>query len=241
MITGTGYIPRKEFMLLVDVSQASTPEWELIGDKVEDMSLEMNPNVETTNDVTGKTSVTLDRYEVQTSISPIRARRESKFHAILYDLVVNEKTLTDAEFTFCAVNVFDEVTTGEFVAWTQKGIIAVQSYGGNTQGLDIPANVHFVGDKEHGKFVGATKTFTAGGVAKYLTTLSISGTASARLAGVEVTIGGQIIYTDDNGIAAVYLPNGTHSIVCIKAGYSNKTDSVTVNSAPAYKAITMTT
>ena len=54
-ISGNGDIKRAEFKLFVDVSEAgdgSLPEWEIIGKKIEDLSLEMNPNVETMTDVT---------------------------------------------------------------------------------------------------------------------------------------------------------------------------------------------
>lgn len=163
-ITGTGYVKRSEFMVFADVATASTPEWELIGDKVEEMSLEMNPNVETVTDITGNTSTTLDKYEVQTSVSPMRARKESKLFAVLYDIVKNEKTLSDVERTFLCVNVFDKTGEGSeatYAAWTQKGVIAVQSYGGNTQGLDIPFNIHWTGKKTYGTFDPSDKEFTA--------------------------------------------------------------------------------
>ncbi len=163
-ISGTGYVKRSEFMVFADVASAATPEWELIGDKVEEMSLEMNPNVETVTDITGNTSTTLDRYEVQTSVSPMRAKKESKLFAILYDIVKEEKTLSDVERTFLCVNVFDKTGEDEsatYAAWTQKGVIAVQSYGGNTQGLDIPFNIHWLSGKIHGTFNPTTKAFTA--------------------------------------------------------------------------------
>lgn len=162
-IAGTGYVKRSEFMVFADVAAESTPEWELIGDKVEEMSLEMNPNVETTTDITGNTTTTLDKYEVQTSVAPMRAKRESKLFSILYEIVKDEKTLSDVERTFLCVNVFDSTGEGAeatYAAWTQKGVVAVQTYGGNTQGLDIPFNIHWTGSKTHGTFAPATKVFT---------------------------------------------------------------------------------
>lgn len=148
-IAGTGYVKREEFKLFADVSAAETPEWELQGDKVEELSLEMNPNVTTVTDVTGVTSTTLDKYEVQTSIAPYRAKKESKLFAILYDIVKNQKTLSDVERTFLCVNIFAAETTA-YEAWTQKAVIAVQSYGGGTEGLDIPYNIHWIGERTHG-------------------------------------------------------------------------------------------
>lgn len=162
-ISGTGWIKRKEFKLFADVG-TSTPTWEIIGSKVEDMSLSMNPNVTTVTDVTGETLTVLDKYEVQTDVSPMRAKRDSAFFAILYDIVKEEKTLSDVEKTFLCVNVFDSTGEGSsvtYAAWTQKAVVAVQNYGGDTEGLDIPFNLHWFGPKTYGTFDPITSTFTA--------------------------------------------------------------------------------
>lgn len=149
-ITGTGYVKREAFKLFANVSENSaTPEWELQGDKVEDMSIELNPNVETTNDITGVTSTTLDKYEEQTSVEPYRARKESKFFPILYSIVRDRKTLSDVERDFLCVNLF--ATAGDtYDAWTQKAVIAVQKYGGDTSGLSLPYNIHWTGERTYG-------------------------------------------------------------------------------------------
>ena len=85
--------------------------------------------METVTDVTGVTATTLDKYEEQTSVEPYYAKRESKLFAWLYSVVRDKKTLTDVEKTFCCVNIFAE-SEGKYDAWTQKAIVAVQSYGG---------------------------------------------------------------------------------------------------------------
>lgn len=164
-ISGTGKIKREEFKLFADISGTATPEWELIGSGVEDMSLAMNPNVTTVTDVTGETVTSLDKYEKQTDVSPVRAKRDSKLFAVLYDIVKEEKTLSDVEHNFLCVNIFDSTTSGEvtvYAAWTQKAVVAVQNYGGSTEGLDIPFNLHWFGEKTYGAFNPTTKAFTIG-------------------------------------------------------------------------------
>lgn len=162
-ITGTGDIKRKEFMLFADVSDENdASEWEIVGKKIEDMSLEMNPNVETLTDITGDVQTTLDKYEKQTSVSPYYAKRESKMAVWLYNVVRDEKTLSDVEKTFLCVNVFAG-SDGAFDAWTQKAVVAVQSYGGDTKGLQIPYNIHWIGTKTFGtvSITNGVPTFTA--------------------------------------------------------------------------------
>lgn len=156
-IAGTGNIKRSEFKLFADVSEkADGSEWELQGDRIEDLSLEMNPNVETVTDVTGVTATTLDKYQKQSNISPYYAKRESKMAAWLYNVVREEKTLSDVEKTFCCVNIFAGAD-GAFDAWIQKAVVAVSAYGGDTKGLQIPYTLHWIGEKTFG-----TATIAAG-------------------------------------------------------------------------------
>ena len=164
-ISGSGYIARKDFMILANVGEGSSYEWELLGDRVEEMALAMNPNIETISDITGMTETTLDKYQVQTEVSPMRARRDSKLFGILYDIVKHEKVLSQVEREFLCVAVFDQVGTADaktYAAWKQRGIIAVESFGGGTAGLDIPFSIHWVGAKTHGTFDAETKSFTVG-------------------------------------------------------------------------------
>ena len=148
-LAGTGKIKREEFKLFANVGTDELPEWELQGSRVEDLTLEMNPNVETVTDITGVTDTVLDKYEKQTSVEPYLAKRSSKLAAWLYNVVREEKTGSDVEKSFLVVNVF----AGEgknFDAWIQKSVVAVQSYGGDTKGLQIPYSLHWIGEKTFG-------------------------------------------------------------------------------------------
>ena len=66
------------------------------------------------------------------------------------------------EKTFCCVNIFAG-SEGQYDAWTQKAIVAVQSYGGNTKGLQIPYNIHWIGERTYGTatLAAGKLTFTA--------------------------------------------------------------------------------
>lgn len=164
-IAGNGDIKREEFKIFANVGADEAPEWEIVGKKIEEMSLEMNPNIETMTDVTGDVQTTLDKYEKQTSVSPYFARKESKMAAWLYNIVREERTLSEVEKDFLCVNIFAGADK-KFDAWKQKAIVAVQSYGGSTKGLQIPYNIHWVGKKTFGTvdIVDGVPTFTTAGV-----------------------------------------------------------------------------
>ena len=158
-IPGNGYIKRSESKLFVNVGTDDAPEWELQGDRNEELSHELNPNVESGEDVTGATYADLDKYEEETDVETYRARRESKWAAILYNIIKYRKTLTDVVHQFLIVNTFAGAD-GAYDAWVQKAVVAVQSHAGDTKGMNMPYNIHWTGERIHGTFNLETLTFT---------------------------------------------------------------------------------
>ena len=161
-IPGTGYIKRSESKLFANVGTDEAPEWELQGDRNEELSHELNPNVESGEHVTGQTYADLDKYEEETAIETYRAKRESKWAAILYNIIKYRKTLTDVVHQFLVVNTFAGAD-GVYDAWVQKGVVAVQSHAGDTKGYNMPYNIHWTGERIHGTFNLETLTFMPNG------------------------------------------------------------------------------
>ncbi len=164
-IAGTGYIKRSEHKIFANVgteTPAPAYEWELQGDRNEDMSTALNPNVESGEDVTGQVYADLDKYEEETDVETYRAKRDSKWAAILYDIYRGRKTLTDAVHSFCVVNTFAGAD-GAYDAWVQKAVVALQSVGGDTKGMNMPYNIHWIGERVYGTFDLETLTFTPAG------------------------------------------------------------------------------
>ena len=159
-ISGTGLIPRKEFMHFVNVGTTAEPEWELLGEGIEELSREMNNNVETTTDILGNTNTTVTKGNQVSSFDPFKCRKDSKLFAKLYEIYTDDKELSDCEMEFLEVSVFDKVSDGVYNAVKQTGAVDLKSVGGDTTGLDMPFDVNYIGSKTKGTFTAATKTFT---------------------------------------------------------------------------------
>lgn len=160
-IEGTGLIPRKEFMHFVNVGTTSVPEWELLGEGIEELSREMNNNVENTTDILGNNTTTVTKGNQVSSFDPFKCRRDSKLFAKLYQIYTDDLELSDVEMEFLEVSIFDETETeGTYNAVKQTGAIDLKSIGGDTTGLDMPFDVNYVGAKTKGTFAVATKKFT---------------------------------------------------------------------------------
>ncbi len=158
-ITGEGKIQRKMVMHFVNVGTSSAPEWERIGKGIEELTREMNNNVESTTDITGQTDVEVTNGNQTTSVEPFKARRESKLFQKLYKIYTDDLELSDVEMEFLEVSVFDEISEGVYAAIKQKGAVDLKSFGGPTTGVEMPFDINYIGEKEKGNFTLDTLTY----------------------------------------------------------------------------------
>ena len=158
-IEGTGKIQRKAVMHFVDVGTAGEPEWERIGKGIEELTREMNNNVEAVTDITGETDVEVTKGAEVSSVSPYKARKESKLFQKLYEIYTDDKELDDVVMDFLEVSVFDEISEGVYAAIKQKGAVDLKSFGGPTSGVEMPFDINYFGEKEKGNFTIETQTY----------------------------------------------------------------------------------
>lgn len=142
-----------------DTTQLS-PNYVKVGELVEELNVEMNANVETTKDITGATNTILDSYEPQASIEPYYAKSGDSLYNRLQKIYDERQTLDDLLTHTLEVHLWEEVSTGVYVAYREDAIIEIVSFGGDTTGVQIPFNLHMVGNRVKGTFTAATKTFT---------------------------------------------------------------------------------
>lgn len=159
-ITGEGKIQRKLVMHFVNVGTIEKPEWERYGRGIEELNREMNNNVSSSVDITGETDVEVTLGPQTSSVSPYKARKESKLFKKLYDIYTDDKELDDVNMEFLEVSVFDEISEGVYGAIKQMGAVDLKSFGGPSTGIEMPFDINYKGAKEKGNFDLATKTYT---------------------------------------------------------------------------------
>ena len=130
-----------------------------LGDDLEEFNIEMNGNIETKNNIKGKTSVTLDSYQPQASAEPYYAAEGDPLFERLQGIIDGRLTLDDLNTTVVEVHLWEE-EGGSYVAYQESAIIEVSSYGGDHTGYQIPFNVHYTGNRVKGKFNLENMTFT---------------------------------------------------------------------------------
>lgn len=133
-----------------------------LGKDLEEYSPEMSAEVEKKKNILGETSVMLTGYEKSGSVEPYYAEKGDPLFERLQQIIDSSSVLDDCNTDVVEVKLWEAESAGAFPAVREKAVIEVSSYGGDATGYQIPFNVHYTGEKEHGTFNVTTKTFTAG-------------------------------------------------------------------------------
>lgn len=146
--------------------EASSATWEIIGDDIEEMTVELNPDIETFKNILGQTKTTDNGYEPTMDADPFYADPDKQIYPKLRDIALGQLKGDDCKTLMLEVIVEDTEATNH-LAYVQEVVVKPQSYGGDTAGVNIPFQVMFNGERTEG-YVSATSlssgnpTFTAG-------------------------------------------------------------------------------
>lgn len=157
-----GKLKRSAHLFYIDTTfGGTTPSWYLVGKDVEDMSVELNPDVETKKNILDEITINDNGYEPSISVDTYYANpSDGDFYTKVKDIAMNRLTGDDCKTKVLEVVV--DKTTGPYDSWIEDAVIKPQSYGGPQGGISIPYNVHFDGNRKQGTSTLANKvpTFT---------------------------------------------------------------------------------
>lgn len=160
----TGKIARKWMAHFINASVVpETPNYVRLGSDLEEYTVEMNANVNTTQNILGEASTIIDGYEPQSAVEPYYAVVGDPLYERLQKIADERLTHDALKTTVVEVHLWEEdsIESGSFVAYREDAIIEIVSYGGDTSGVQIPFNIHHVGNRVKGTFDVSTKTFSA--------------------------------------------------------------------------------
>lgn len=157
-----GKLKRSYLMHYIDASfgASESPKWFLIGHDIEDMSVELNPDIETVKNILDETVVNDNGYEPSIDADTYYANTDDAIYEKLKNIAMNRLTGDDCKTKILEV-VIDK-KTGPYDAWTETVVVKPQSYGGSQGGVNIPFNITFDGDRQLGTATISNKvpTFT---------------------------------------------------------------------------------
>lgn len=126
------------------VADANKAVFEILGDDIEDMSVEMNADTSQIKNILGQTKTTDNGFTPSMSADPWYANTESKLYPHMRDIVFEQLTGDERKTLMLEVIVEDtEATT--HTAYLREVKVTPTSYGGGTEGVNIPFTVDFDG------------------------------------------------------------------------------------------------
>lgn len=134
------------------VADASKAVFEILGDDIEDMSVEMNADTSQIKNILGQTKTTDNGFTPSMSADPWYANTDSKLYPHMRDIVFEQITGDERKTLLLEVIVEDTEAT-DHTAYVREVKVTPTSYGGGTEGVNIPFTVDF-----DGAFVKGTVT-----------------------------------------------------------------------------------
>lgn len=138
-------IERKYLAHFIDAGFGGAANWIRLGKDLEEFNIEMNPDIETKKNIIGETSTQVKGYEPQSSVETYYAYEGDPLYEQLFSIVNNRSTGSQ-----CVTKVCDVLlnTDGSIVsAWQEDAIVVPTSVGGGTEGMNIPFEVHYSGNR----------------------------------------------------------------------------------------------
>lgn len=155
-------LERKALAHYLDSSFGGTaPVWFLLGSDLEELSVELNPDVESVENILGETSVRDNGYEPSTTVDPYYANPEDAIYPKLRDIALERKKGDACKSKILEV-IIEDTEAQTHLAFQEDVIVKPTSYGGGVEGVAIPFDVHFAGNRVKGtvKLTGGVPTFT---------------------------------------------------------------------------------
>lgn len=138
----------------------TTQEFEAIGKDNEELTTELNNDVQSEENVLGEVNVDVTKRPKVTAIDPSFYRSDSKLSKKLKAIEWEDKDGDDVKEKFMEVDKTETASENEYKAYQQMAAINLRSYGGNTRGISYPYELHWTGPKTYGTFNPTTKVFT---------------------------------------------------------------------------------
>ena len=140
------YLDTKFNTKVADVEKA---EFEIIGDDIEEMSVELNADTEQIKNILGQTRTKDNGYAPSMDADPFYADPDKKIYPKLREIAMDRLT-GDACKTLMLEVIVEDTEAENHLAWLREVMVKPQSYGGDTAGFNIPFTVSEDGASKKG-------------------------------------------------------------------------------------------
>lgn len=131
------------------VADASKAVFEIIGDDIEEMSVELNADISQGKNILGQTRTKDNGYSPSMDADPFYADPDKKLYPKLRDIAMERLKGDDCKTLMLEV-IVEDMEASTHVAYLREVTVKPTSYGGGTEGFNIPFNVSEDGAWEKG-------------------------------------------------------------------------------------------
>ena len=148
------------------LADASKAQFELLGDDIEEMSVELNSDTETKKNILGQTRTVDNGYEPSIEADPYYADPDKDLYPKIRDIALG-RLKGDACKTLLLEVIVEDTEATTHTAYLREVMVKPTSYGGGTEGLNFPFEISEDGASVKGTVTAASvqsgnPTFTAG-------------------------------------------------------------------------------
>lgn len=122
------------------VEDASKAVFEIIGDDIEEMSVELNADTSQVKNILGQTRTQDNGYSPSMDADPFYADPEKKLYPKLRDIAMERLKGDDCKTLMLEV-IVEDMGDAVHKAYVREVTVKPTSYGGGTEGFNIPFNV----------------------------------------------------------------------------------------------------
>lgn len=139
-------------------------EYVRLGKDLEEFTVELNPDVETSKNILGENSVKHNGYEASSDADPVYYEYDDALTEKMMEIAMLRKSGDACKTSYVEVLLKpgeDGAEPTVLRAVREDVYVIPNSYGGDTSGVQVPFSINYAGNRTEGTFDLKTKKFTA--------------------------------------------------------------------------------
>lgn len=136
-----------------------------LGKDLEEYNVNLNPSVESKQNILGENSVAVNGYTVSSDVSPYYYEYDESLSEKIMEIGMNRVTGDGCKTSVVDVLLkpgdTEDAAPSVLWAYREDCYVVPTSIGGNTSGVQVPFTIHRAGNITKGTFDLSTKKFTA--------------------------------------------------------------------------------
>lgn len=141
-------------------------EYVRLGKDLEEFTVDLNPDVETSKNILGENSVKHNGYEASSDADPVYYEYDDSLTGKMMEIAMLRKSGDACKTSYVEVLLKpgEDGAEPEVIRAVREDVYVIpNSYGGDTSGVQVPFSINYAGNRTEGTFDLKTKKFTANG------------------------------------------------------------------------------